>query len=111
MLRPGTEASITVVLLNVGSRQSFRISVIADASNEGVPFQYTVNNSNPLVAQNAQAYIAITVSFPSDAPLGLSVTFTVVAQSTNDYNINDFISFDVVNVREVSIQVQISAVL
>ena len=92
------------MLLNVGASQRFRISVITDASIDGTGVQYTIDNDNPFVSQNSQTDITVNVVFPSDVSLGLSVTFTVVAQSENDFDVNDFISFDAVNVCEVSIK-------
>ena len=104
-LRPGTESDITVVLQNIGASQRFRISVIADASIDGRGVQYTVDNDNPFVSQNSQVDITVNVFFPDDVPVGLSVTFTFVAQSEANFDVNDFISFDAVNVREVSINI------
>ena len=103
-LRPGTGSSITIVLLNTGANQRFRISVTADESTEGSGVQYTVDNDNPFVSQNSQVDITVNVVFPNDIPLGLSVTFTVVAQSEDNFDVNDFITFDAVNLREVSVK-------
>ena len=95
---------ITVMLQNIGASQRFRISVIADASIDGRGVQYTVDNDNPFVSQNSQVDITVNVFFPDDVPVGLSVTFTFVAQSETNFDVNNFISFDAVNVREVSIK-------
>ena len=103
-LSPGMDSAVTIVLLNAGASQRFRIAVIVDASVDNSGVQYSVNNSNPLVLGNSQVDIVVSVSFPTDVPLGLSVTFTVVAQSVDNSDINDFITFDAVNVREVSIK-------
>ena len=102
-LSPGMDSAVTIVLLNAGASQRFRIAVIVDASVDNSGVQYSVNNSNSLVLGNSQVDIVVSVSFPTDVPLGLSVTFTVVAQSVDDSDINDFITFDAVNVREVSV--------
>ena len=103
-LRPGTGSDITVVLLNIGASQRFRISIIIDTPIDGTGVQYTIDNDNPFVSQNSQVDITVNVFFPNDVPVGLGVTFTVVAQSESDFDVNDFITFDAVNVREVSIK-------
>lgn len=103
-LRPGTGSAITVVLLNTGASQRFRISVITDTSIDDSGVQYTINNENPFVSQNSQVDITVNVFFSNNVPVGLGVTFTVVAQSENSFDVNDFINFDAVNIREVSIK-------
>ena len=105
-LRPGTGADVTIVLLNVGAGQRFRISVILDTSFDidSSAVQYTINNDRPSVPHNLPTDITINVMLSSNAPVGLSVTITVVAQSETNSNVNDFITFDVVTIREVSIK-------
>ena len=110
-LRPGTGSDITIVLLNIGTSQRFRISVITDTSIDGSGVQYTIDNDNPFVSQNSQVDITVSVFFPNDVPVGLGVTFTVVAQSENDFDVNDFINFDAVNVREVSTYIKHNSLL
>ena len=112
-LRPGTGSNITILLLNVGVSGQFRISVIMDASIDidDTAVQYTINNDRPVVSQNTKEDIIVNVYFSNDIPAGLSVTFTVVAQSESDYDVNDFITFDVVNVRQVSIANTITCLL
>jgi len=97
------DSTVTIVLLNIGASQRFRIAVIVDASVANSGVQYSVNNNNLMVLENSQADVIVSVYFPTDVPLGLSVTFTVVAQSIDNSDINDFITFDAVNVREVSV--------
>ena len=105
-LRPGTEASVTIVLFNVGISQQFRIAVNLDASFDvdSAAVQYTINDDRPFVSQDSQTDITINVMLSRDAPVGLSVTFTVVAQSDSNFDVNDFITFDVVTIREVSVK-------
>ena len=103
-LRPGTESSITIVLLNTGTGQNFRISVITDEPISDSGVEYMIDNQFPYVSQNSQANVTVNVSFLMDGQPGLSVTFIVVAESQDNFDINDFITFDVVNVREVSIK-------
>lgn len=112
-LRPGTGSNITILLLNVGVSGQFRISVIMDASIDidDTAVQYTISNDRPVVSQNTKEDIIVNVYFSNDIPAGLSVTFTVVAQSESDYDVNDFITFDVVNVRQVSIANTITCLL
>ena len=104
-LRPGTEADVTIVLLNDGASERYRITVNLDTSFDvdSSAVQYTIDNDRPFVSQNSQPNITINVMLSRNAPVGLSVTFTVVAQSENDFDENDFITFDVVTIREVSI--------
>jgi len=110
-LRPGTQSSITVMLLNTGNSQRFSISISLEKSIDDAQVQYTVDNDNPVVSQNSKERITINVIFPSNIPPGLGVTFTVVAQSDSNSDINDFINFDVASLREVSINMAISTQL
>ena len=112
-LRPGTEANVTIVLLNVGTSQRFRISVNLDTSFDvgSAAVQYTINDNRPFVSQDSQTDIVINVMLSRDAPVGLSVTFTVVAQSESNFDVNDFITFDTVTIREVSVKHHVTSYL
>jgi len=103
-MTPGSESSIAVVLLNVGVDDTFRIFVNTDAaSDETGYFWYTVSAESISTAQNSPTVINIQVFLSGTTPKGLGVTFIVVVQSTSNFDLNDYISFDVVNVQEVSI--------
>ena len=102
-LRPGSESVITIILLNVGGDDTFRISVDTDVtSNEVGYFWYTLTPESVIATQNVPTPISVQIFLNSSIPNGFSVTFTLVVQSTSNFDINDFISFDVVIVQEVS---------
>lgn len=102
MARPNAESVITIVLLNVGGDDIFRISVDTDtASDEIGYFWYTLTPERIFATQNVPTAINVQIFLNSSTPKGLSVTFTVAVQSTRNFDVNNFISFDVVNVLEV----------
>ena len=103
ILRPGVESSITIVLLNVRADDTFRISVNTDAADDEIGyFWYTFTPESVSATQNIPTAIIAQVILAETTPKGLSVTFTVVVQSTSNFDVNDFIRFDVIDVQEVS---------
>ena len=101
-VRPNTESVITIMLLNVGDDDTFRITVDTDmASDEMGYFWFTLTPERVFAIQNIPTAINVQIFLNSSTTKGLSVTFTVVVQSTSNFDVNDFISFDVVNVLEV----------
>ena len=101
-VRPNTESVITIMLLNVGDDDTFRITVDTDmTSDEMGYFWFTLTPERVFATQNIPTAINVQIFLNSSTTKGLSVTFTVVVQSTSNFDVNDFISFDVVNILEV----------
>ena len=92
------------MLLNVGGDDTFRIPVDKDVPSDTQMgyFWHMVAPENVSAIQNVPAEISIQIFLDNFAPVGWSVTFTIVLQSTSSFDTNDFISFDAVNVQEVS---------
>ena len=99
MFQPGGEATVSITLMNIGRDDSFRINIDTDASDEEVNFfNYVVTPSGVVsVRQNTTADIAVEISLYRNAPIGFSITFTLVAQSVDDIDASDYITFDVTN--------------
>lgn len=103
LLQPGGNAIVTLTLMNIGNSDNFTITISTDASPNEVDFyNYVVTPNVVSVQQNMTAKIAIQISLYYDTPIGLSVTFTVVAQSVTNIDVNDYITFDVTNAQTTS---------
>ena len=91
------------MLLNTGADDTFRLAVNTDASAiEEEFFQYSVTPTMLPVNNNSSAEITVQISVARNAPIGLSVTFILAAQSTTDVDASDYITFDMVTAREVN---------
>jgi len=102
MLRSGEEDTVNITLLNTGSNDHFRIDIVTDASaDEANIFDYALTPEVVSVQQNFTTEIKVKI-FLHNAPIGFSLTFTLVAQSVNDIDISDYITFDVTNIQTVS---------
>ena len=98
MLQPGGEATISITLLNTGRDDSFRINIDTDSTDEEVNlFNYVVTPSVVSIRQNMTADITVEIFLYHNAPIGFSITFTLVAQSVGDIDASDYITFDVTN--------------
>lgn len=98
MLQPEGEATVSITLMNTGRDDNFRIDIDTDASDEEVNFfNYAVTPNVVSIRQNMTADIAVEISLNRNAPIGFSVTFTLVAQSVDDIDVTDYITFDVTN--------------
>ena len=103
MLRPGENATISITLMNIGETDVFRINIDTDASaDEDEYFEYAFTPSTVSVQQNMTAEIAVQIVLYHNAPAGLSITFTLVAQSATDIGVSDYITFDVTSIETVS---------
>ena len=98
MLKPGEKATVSITLMNTGRDDNFRIDIDTDALDEEVNlFNYAVTPSVVSIRQNMTADIAVEISLNHNAPIGFSITFTLVAQSVDDIDVMDYITFDVTN--------------
>lgn len=102
-MEPGRTTNVTVSLLNTGNDDSFVIRLDADASSNKMQYfeSKTITPDIVSVKQSVTANISIEVSLMPHAPNYFSVTFTLTATSTNNPDINDFVTFDVTNMQEV----------
>ena len=86
-----------MVLLNTGADDTFRLAVYTDASaTEEEFFQYALTPQTPRVTTNSSAEITVQISVVRNAPVGLSVRFTLAAQSSTNVDASDYITFDMV---------------
>ena len=100
ILQPGEEANVSITLLNTGGADNFSINIDTDASaNEVDSFTYTVIPRVYYVQQNMTADITVNIFLHYGAPNGLSITFTLAAQSVTDIDVSDHITFDVTYVQ------------
>jgi len=91
------------MLLNTGVDDTFRLALNPDASIiEEEFFQYAIAPTTLPVTSNSSAEITVQISVAMNAPIGLSVTFTLSAQSTTNVDASDYITFDMVTTREVN---------
>ena len=103
MLRPEENATISITLINIGETDVFRINIDTDASaDEDEYFEYAFTPSTVSVQQNMSAEITVQIVLYHNASAGLSITFTLVAQSATDIGVSDYITFDVTSIETVS---------
>ena len=103
MFRPGENATVSITLMNIGETDVFRINIDTDASaDEDEYFEYAFTPSTVSVQQNTTAEITVQIVLYHNAPAGLSITFTLVAQSATDIGVSDYITFDVTSIETVS---------
>ena len=102
MLQPGEKATVSITLLNTGEADNFRINIDTDASADEVDSLGYAVTPTVYVQQNMTAYIRIDIYLYYGAPTGLSVTFTLAAQSVNNIDVSDHITFDVTYMETVS---------
>lgn len=100
MRQPGKKASVSMTLTNTGRNDNFRLSVDTDASADEVNFfDYSMIPSVIYMKQNMTTEVSVEITLHSNAPVGLSITFTVVVQSVSDINQGDYVTFDVTCIR------------
>ena len=103
MLRPGEDATVSITLMNIGRTDDFRINIDTDAStDEDKYFEYAITSGNVSVEHNMTAEISVEIVLYYNAPIGFSVTFTLVAQSVTNIDVSDHITFDVTSMQTVS---------
>ena len=104
MLRPGENTTISIMLMNIGETNDFRINIDTDASrDEDEYFEYGFTPSAVSVQQNMTAEITVQIVLYHYAPVGLSITFTLVAQSATDIGMSDYITFDVTSIQTAAV--------
>ena len=103
MLRPEENVTVSITLMNIGETDVFRINIDTDASaDEDEYFEYAFTPSTVSVQQNMSAEITVQIVLYHNASAGLSITFTLVAQSATDIGVSDYITFDVTSIETVS---------
>ena len=103
MLQPGENTTISITLMNIGETDVFRINIDTDASaDEDEYFEYAFTPSTVSVQKNMTAEITVQIVLYHNAPAGLSITITLVAQSATDIGVSDYITFDVTSIETVS---------
>ena len=103
-LEPGKKTSVTVTLLNLGSNDSFMLRLDTDASDDSLQyFEGRITTTDVINIQyNSTANIVTEVSLTPNAPDYFSVTFTLIATSSSNADINDFVTFDLASIQKVS---------
>ena len=106
MLRPGENVTISIMLMNIGETDDFTVNIDTDASeDEDKYFEHTFTPSAVSVQQNMTTEITVQIVLYHNAPIGLSVTFTLVAQSATDIGMSDYITFDVTSTQTAVVSV------
>ena len=102
-MEPGSKADVTATLFNSGSNDNFVITLDTDASSDELQyFEGKISTPNTVyVQQGSTVNIVIEVSLMPNAPNYFSITFTLVARSSNNADINDFVTFDLANIQKV----------
>ena len=102
-MEPGSKTDVTATLFNSGNNDNFVITLDTDASsNELQYFEGKISTPNTVyVQQGSTVNIVIEVTLMPNAPNYFSITFTVVARSSNNADINDFVTFDLANIQKV----------
>jgi len=103
LLGPQSEAIINASLLNMNHEDTFRLSIDMDVDPDDANFiVYTITPETISIPRNSISEINVRISLAQNTPVGFSVTFTLVAQSANFIDVNDFITFDVTLAEQVS---------
>ena len=100
-MEPEEKISVTVTLLNIGNDDSFMLRLDSDASDDSLKyFEGRITTTDVInVQHNSTANIVTEVSLMPSAPIDFSVTFTLIATSSSNADINDFVSFDLANIQ------------
>lgn len=96
-MRPGENATVTLVMLNRGENAQFALTVNATAmgSNRTVTtdsLEYYLTPSTVFLQQDSSTEIIVEISLSGNVTDGLEVAFTVIAASLIG-NENNFINF------------------
>ena len=99
-MRPGESRSVTLVLINQREGAQFSLTVHAVAmgtnrTNTGF-IGYNLTPNGTFLQQNSSTEINVEIILSNDTTDGQTVTFTVIAESVIERNINDFINFNVI---------------
>ena len=103
-MEPGKSISVTVTLLNRGNDDSFMLRLDTDASGDSLKyFEGRIITTDVVnILRNSTASIVVEVSLMPSAPNYFSVTFTLIATSSSNADINDFVTFDLASIQKVS---------
>ena len=101
MFRPGENVTISIMLMNIVKTDDFTINI--DTEDEDEYFEYAFTPSAVSVQQNMTVEITVQIVLYHDAPVGLSVTFTLVAQSATDIGMSNYITFDVTSIQTTAV--------
>ena len=103
LLGPESETVINTLLLNMNHEDTFRLTIDMDVEPEDASFiMYTITPERISIPFNSMSEINVKISLALNTTVGFSVTFTLVAQSVNFIDVNDFITFDVTLAEQVS---------
>ena len=92
-MRPGDYNNVSLTLKNGGPSATFRLTVNTVITGNGTDFfEYFLAPETVFVESNSSTDITMSVSVFTGATDGISVTFSVIAQSVFDDNVNNFIS-------------------
>ena len=101
-MEPGSKTDVTATLFNSGNNDNFAITLDTDALSDELQYfdaKITPNFAN--LQQGSTISIVIELSLMPNAPNYFSTTFTLVARSSNNADINDFVTFDLANIQKV----------
>lgn len=96
-IRPGGGGYVTLILLNGGQPTNFSLTanVVVTGTNVTDFFEYTLIPAIVFVESDSSTEVKVQINVSNNATDGLSVTFSVIAQSENN-EVNNFITFDMV---------------
>jgi hypothetical protein len=97
-LRPGEDTNVTLMLLNGGDDAYFRLtaSAVTAVGNFTDFLEYRLDPEMAFVGYNLSTEIVVQIGLLDNAADGLAATFTIVAQSIYQDNVNNFITIDMV---------------
>ena len=101
VMRPGESRSVTLALINQGEGAQFSLTVRTVAmgtncTNNTTFINYNLTPNATFLQQNSSTEINVEIILSNDTTDGQTVSFTVIAESVIERNINDFINFDVI---------------
>ena len=101
---PGEKRSVTATLLNSGNYDSFVLKLDTDATSDKLQYfdGRIITPELVYIQQDSTVTITVEVALMPNAPPYFSVTFTLIATSCNNADINDFITFDLANLQKVT---------
>lgn len=109
IMTAGEQRTVTIVMLNQGEASEFALTVntiVAGAADDEDFFTYTLTPATAFqLGQGSTREIKIDITISDDITDGEEVTFTVIAESTSDIDISDFIAFTVCASTNPQIQV------
>ena len=100
-MEPGSKASVTVTLLNHGNDDNFVLKLDSDApDNQLKYFEGKIITTSVInIQHNSTTTIVVEVSLMPSVPNYFIVTFTLIATSSSNADVNDYVTFDLANIR------------